>query len=98
IAQGDLAGGAALLDKAVAADPKLLDAWLLLSTVRERLGDRVAARAALDQALAASPDDAAAHLARAELLMYTDEAQAAADLAVVLRETQDDPLANLLDA
>jgi len=62
----DLAAGVALLDRALALDPRLEPARLLRAFAREQLGERAAAAADWRAALAANPEcrPAAAGLAR----------------------------------
>ncbi|HZS85826.1 MAG TPA: XrtA/PEP-CTERM system TPR-repeat protein PrsT [Stellaceae bacterium] len=98
IAENDLKGGAALLEKAVAGDAHLVKAWVLLARVRDALGDHAGALAAIGRALAVAPEDAAAHLSRAELVVDEDAKQAAADVAAVLDQYPENGRANLLDA
>jgi predicted TPR repeat methyltransferase len=66
-ADGDLAAAADLYAQAVELAPGFASAWFALGETREALGDREAARAAFERALAADPDDrhgAALRLAR----------------------------------
>ena len=44
--------------EAVSLDPQLVDGWVMIARIRAATGDVAAARAALDDALAANPSDA----------------------------------------
>lgn len=64
---GDLAAAVDLFVQAVELAPGFASAWFALGEARERLGDAAGARAAVERARAADPDDrhgAALHLAR----------------------------------
>src|ERR1700742_2141991 len=54
---GDLAAAADLYAQAVELEPRFASAWFALGEAREALGDRDAARAAFERAVAADPDD-----------------------------------------
>ena len=91
-AAGDAAEAARLLDAAVAAEPERAVLWIKLSAMRRALGDTAAALAAIDRALALSPLDFSALLARAYLLERSDDAMAGAafDAAVAQQPAEDD--------
>ncbi len=55
--KGDLAAAADLLTQATELAPGFVSAWFTLGQIRERLGDRDAAIAALQKALIADPED-----------------------------------------
>ncbi|MBK7078825.1 MAG: DUF3857 domain-containing protein [Myxococcales bacterium] len=74
---GDLAGAVADARAAVALEPMRFDAASALATALALSGDRVAAAAALDGPLAASPDDPKLVWARAEIAMADGWAAAA---------------------
>ena len=66
-AKGDLAGAADLLLQAIELAPGYASAWFALGELREKLGDRPGAIAALERARAADPSDrhgAVLHLMR----------------------------------
>jgi predicted TPR repeat methyltransferase len=66
-AKGDRAGAADLLVQALELVPGYASAWFALGEIREKLGDRAGAIAALEQAKAVDPRDrhgAAVHLVR----------------------------------
>ncbi|HEX3497900.1 MAG TPA: XrtA/PEP-CTERM system TPR-repeat protein PrsT [Stellaceae bacterium] len=96
---GDAAQAVAMLKKALANDPQLVDGWIFLGQLERALGDNAAAREAFDKALALSPGNPAALLDRAALLIAMDElAPADADIAAVLKANAQDPLGNYLQA
>ena len=59
--QGQLAEAASLQERALAADPKLTQAWVNLISLRARLGNSEKAEAAYRQAIALEPRNAEAH-------------------------------------
>ena len=67
-ASGDLAAARRSLESAVSSGNPSLELWTKLSAIRRALGDMDGALAAIDQALALSPLDFSALLARAMLL------------------------------
>src|ERR1700722_19122862 len=56
-ARGDMAGAADILAQTVELAPRFATAWFALGAVRDRLGDRIGAVAAFEQARAADPED-----------------------------------------
>jgi len=83
--QGNLAGAAELQERALAADAKLVQAWVNLISVYGRMGERGKAEAAYLRAVALEPKNAEAHynfgVLCAESERY-DEARAAFQKAV----------------
>jgi tetratricopeptide (TPR) repeat protein len=55
---GQLDQAASMLDSATKNDPKLADAWVALAWIRVQKGDKVAAKAAIDTAIANVPAEA----------------------------------------
>ena len=53
----DPAAAVAAFREAVALDPQLLDGWIMLARIHAAMGDVEAARAALEEALSANPED-----------------------------------------
>ena len=76
-ASGDLASARQSLEQAVAAGTGTLELWTKLSAVRRALGDLKGALAAIEKALALSPLDVSALLARAMLLERSGDKRAA---------------------
>jgi putative PEP-CTERM system TPR-repeat lipoprotein len=96
---GEAKQAVAILKKALANDPKLVDGWIFFGQLERALGDNAAAREALDQALALSPGNPGALRDRAALLLAMDQlAPADADIAAVLKADANDPLGNYLQA
>jgi tetratricopeptide (TPR) repeat protein len=56
MAMGQNEQAKAMLEKVTAAEPDLLDAWVALASVRMNLGDKTAASAAIDAAIARHPE------------------------------------------
>jgi len=83
---GDYDGAIAVLDRAIAAEPRSASAWLNRGLVRRRKGESEAALADLDRAVRLAPASARAHYHRAQVLRQrgdlprarADEARAAA--------------------
>jgi putative PEP-CTERM system TPR-repeat lipoprotein len=98
LAQDNLKGAAEMAEKAVADDPRFVQAWVLLGQLRELSGDRTAARQALDQAVTLAPNNASARVARARLVVDEDETLAVKDVTFVLDGIPNDPGANLIFA
>jgi tetratricopeptide (TPR) repeat protein len=48
-----------MLERATKADPKLLDAWIALASVRSQAGDKTGANAAIESAIAQHPENEA---------------------------------------
>jgi aspartyl/asparaginyl beta-hydroxylase (cupin superfamily) len=67
-AAGQFAAARALLEQAVQSDGATIDLWMKLSAMRKASGDLTGALAAIDRALAISPLDFSALLARAVIL------------------------------
>ena len=76
-AAGDLAAARQSLEEAVAAGSATLELWTKLSAIRRALGDTRGALAAIESALALSPLDFSALLARAMLLERSGDMRAA---------------------
>ncbi len=76
-AAGDLAAARQSLEQAVGTGRGTLELWTKLSAIRRALGDLEGALAAIERALALSPLDFSALLARAMLLERTDSRRAA---------------------
>lgn len=55
---GQLDQATSMLDNATKTDPKLTDAWVALAWVRVQKGDKTAAKAAIDSAIANAPAEA----------------------------------------
>lgn len=53
--------------EAVEMDPQLVQAWVMIARIHTALGDRAAALATLDRAIAANPDEVSLGLMRADL-------------------------------
>jgi tetratricopeptide (TPR) repeat protein len=53
--------------EAVEMDPQLVDAWTMIARIHDALGDRQAALAALDAAIAANPEEIPLSLMRADM-------------------------------
>lgn len=57
MARGELGQARAQLEQATQRDPKLLDAWVALASVRNQTGDKAAANAAIEAAIKARPEE-----------------------------------------
>jgi tetratricopeptide (TPR) repeat protein len=57
MARGELAQARAQLEQATMRDPKLLDAWVALASVRTQAGDKDAANAAIEAAIQQRPEE-----------------------------------------
>ena len=89
VTQNAFKTGAEALEKAVALDPKLAEAWTLLAHCRINLGGNGDGEDALRKALALQPDDGVTHLQLATLLAASrpEEARRHFDDAVRLAPT-----------
>ena len=93
-AAGDLDGARQSLEQAVATGAGTLELWTKLSAIRRALGDLKGALAAIERALALSPLDFSALLARAMLLERTGDrrsAEAYANAVAQLAAVRDVP-------
>ena len=57
MARGELDQARAQLEQATQRDPKLLDAWVALASVRNQTGDKAAASAAIEAAIKERPEE-----------------------------------------
>lgn len=57
MARGELDQARAQLEQATQRDPKLLDAWVALASVRNQTGDKAAANAAIEAAIKERPEE-----------------------------------------
>jgi cellulose synthase operon protein C len=98
-ASGDIPGALDLVHKALDGDPKFVDAWSYSGQLLRVKGDLAGSRKSFDTALSLSPNNDAARLDRASLLIATNELPlAAADVGTVLKTNPQQPLANYLQA
>jgi putative PEP-CTERM system TPR-repeat lipoprotein len=96
--RGDSDEAVALLEKALAEDPKLADGWLFLGRIRETKGDRAGARAALDKAYELAPRSEPVLRARALLALRENEDAAAPEIDALLKQRPNHPFGNYLSA
>ncbi len=89
-AAGDLAGARESLEQAVAAGGSTLAVWTKLSSLRRALGDIDGAIGAIERALALSPLDFSALLARAMLLERKGDRHAGEAFSHALAQLPDD--------
>ncbi|MBI2686917.1 MAG: tetratricopeptide repeat protein [Acidobacteria bacterium] len=96
--QGQLAGAAALQERALAADPRLSQAWINLISLYARLGQPGKAEAAYRKAIELEPNNAEAHYNFGVLCAESDrfaEAQRAFEAAVAADPANAEALDNL---
>lgn len=74
---GEIEAARDMLELAVARDPRRASAWHDLGIVREKLGDRAGAEAALERAMELAPDDPRPKVALAALLVKSRRCEGA---------------------
>jgi aspartyl/asparaginyl beta-hydroxylase (cupin superfamily) len=89
-AGGDYSTARALLEQAAAAGPETIGLWHKLSAMRKASGDLQGALAAIDRALALSPLDFAALLARASILDKLGDPNAGEEYGNALAQIHED--------
>jgi tetratricopeptide (TPR) repeat protein len=91
VQQAAFAPAAASLEDAIAADPRSVDAWVLLGSVRKARGDLPAAAEALRRAIAIRPGSWTAHAALATVLRLAgdDEGSRRASAEAERRRAED---------
>lgn len=96
--RGDTDEAIALLEEALAQDPKLADGWLFLGRIRAWRGDHDGARAALDKAIELAPRSEPVRRARALLALQQGADTAMPEVDALLRQRPDHPFGNYLAA
>jgi putative PEP-CTERM system TPR-repeat lipoprotein len=98
-AAGKLDEANGMVSQALAAEPKLLEGWMLTAQLRRAVDDQKGALDAYAKVLDIDPRNDAARLERANVLMALDRVdEADADVGAVLKTNGGNPMANYLNA